>query len=117
MRLQASLGEIQTESLSHLELFTVTAGNAKIPPGLSVLEALCGQKGVRFGEDHYTLYTSLCGIVVKAGNRVGMLNNMSGKRGDAPLMKASANGNAYMVKLLLKNGVRDPHLGFIVPPF
>ena len=28
-----------------------------------------------------------------------MLNNMAGKRGDAPLMKAAANGNLYMVPL------------------
>ena len=40
-----------------------------------------------------------------------MLNNMAGKRGDTPLMKAAANGNQYMVECLLRHHVRDSHLG------
>ena len=117
MLLKDALAEMQNTSITPVDLFKVTAGNGSIPEGLSPLDAICAQKAVRFGEPHFGVYTSLLTLVVKAGSRVGMLNNMSGKRGDTPLMKACANGNAYVVKLLLAKSVRDPHLGFIIPPF
>ena len=38
------------------------------------------------------------GMVVVAAFAVDMLNNMAGKRGDTPLMKAAANGNQFMAE-------------------
>ena len=51
---------------------------------------------VRSGEEHFGLYKSIVGMMVKAGYAVDMLNNMAGKRGDTPLMKAAANGTQFM---------------------
>ena len=117
IQVREALFEIQDESYTPEQLFTVTAGGATVPAGLSPLCACCAQKAVRYGEDHFGNYKALLTLVIKIGGRVDMLNHMSGSRGDTPLMKACANGNAYIVKLLLAKNVRGPHLGFIIPPF
>ena len=99
-------------------LFKVTAaGSGTTPPGLSPLCACCGQKAIDFGEAHFGNYQALLSKIIKIAGRVDMLNHMSGSRGDTPLMKACAVGNDLIVRMLLAQGVRDPHLGFIIPPF
>ena len=109
---------LQRGAMPCQEMFSVTAGGGDVPPGLTVLDALCAAKGIRQGEDHYSQYTAICGKVVKAASRMGMLNHMSGNRGDTPLMKACANGNDVMVELLLTCRAGFSHLGLItLPPF
>ena len=54
--------------------------------------------------------------MVKAASRMGMLNHMSGSRGDTPLMKACAVGNDVIVELLLTHRAGFSHLGLITPP-
>ena len=78
---------------------------------MSFLEALCMGASVPPAEPLFVLYRSALGMAVKAGAKCDMLNNMAGKRGDTPLMKAAANGNPHMVDLLLRHGARDSHLG------
>ena len=111
LRLAELLRVVQSWGPSKQTLFMVTTEAYGGGAGLSVLDALCMGQGVRESEDHYGLWRSICGMVVKAGSQMGMLDNMSGSRGDTPLMKAAANGNLYMVQLLLKQNVRGSHLG------
>ena len=117
IQVREALYEIQRESYTPEQLFTVTAGGDTVPADLSPPCACCAQKAVRYGEAHYGNYKSLLTLVIKIGGRVDMLNHMSGSRGDTPLMKACAVGNDLIVRMLLAQGVRDPHLGFIIPPF
>ena len=116
-----ALFEIQDDRYSGdagaAQLFTVTAGSGTTPPGLSPLCACCGQKAIKWGEPHFGNYQTLLSMIIKIAGRVDMLNHMSGSRGDTPLMKACVAGNNLLVKLLLAHGARDPHLGFIIPPF
>lgn len=98
------------------DLFSVTAAGDDFPLGLGVLDALCQGRGVRQGEDYYSVWNSICPLVVKAAARVGMLDLMSGKRFDTPLMKAYANGSWLIVQYLLQMRARDSHLGVINPP-
>ena len=102
-------GRVTTE-----EMFSVTAAGGAVPPGLSVLDALCVAKGLRVGEQYYSQYKAICRKVVMAASRVGMLDNMSGNRGDTPLMKACANGNDVMAELVLNCGAGFSHLGLMV---
>ena len=116
MQLSSLMAILQRGDVPKRELFMVTTGDGTHPAGLSVLDALCMGQGVREYEDHFGLWRAICGMVVKFGSQMGMLDNMSGSRGDTPLMKAAANGNLYMVQLLLKQNVRGSHLGLITPP-
>ena len=97
-------------------MFSVTAAGGTVPAGLSVLDSLCNSKGLRVGEDGYAVYLAICRKVVKAASRIGMLDHMGGKRGDAPLMKACAVGNDVIVELLLSHRAGFSHLGIITPP-
>ena len=107
---------LQSGEMTSEKMFSVTAAGGNVPAGLSVLDALCGAKGIRQGEARYSQYIAICGRVVKTASRMGMLNHMSGSRGDTPLMKACANGNDVMVELLLKHSAGSSHLGLITSP-
>ena len=115
MRLDRMMNLLQGGQLSILQMLSVRAGTGDFPAGLTVLDALCAGKGIRQGEDHFSTYVAICGRVVKAASRAGMLNLMSGSRGDTPLMKACANGNDTMVELLLGCKAGSSHLGLITP--
>ena len=107
---------LQSGTMTYEDMFSVTAAGGEVPPGLTVLDALCGAKGIRLGELYYSQYIAICQRVVKAASRMGMLNHMSGSRGDTPLMKACANGNDVMVGLLLTYSAGSSHLGLITSP-
>ena len=72
--------------------------------------------GVRYGEVGYAVYQSCCRLVVSIAGRIDMVNHMSGKSMDTPLMKAAANGNKFLVEELLRAEARSPHLGYLIPP-
>ena len=116
MQLERMLDLLQGGGLTCLQMLSVTAATGDLAPGLTVLDALCAGKGIRQGEDWFFTYLAICNRVVKAANRAGMLNHMSGKRGDTPLMKACANGNDTMVELLLGCKAGSSHLGLTNPP-
>ena len=117
-RYSALLTVLQRHGTSNAAwLFTVTAGDESYARGrYCILCALAMGCGVRYGEVGYGTYQSCCRLVVKYAGRLGMLNHMSGKSKDTPLMKAAANGNKFLVEELLRAHARSPHLGYLIPP-
>ena len=118
INVKEALWELRTKRPQHAEMFTVTAGgDASTPKGLSPLCACASQQATKSGEPHYDNYCALLRQIVLNASQCGMLDHMSGSKGYTALMKASAAGNVMLVNMLLAKGARDPHLGFIIPPF
>ena len=118
INVKEALEELRTVRPQHAEMFTVTAGgDGRTPKGLSPLCACASQQATKSGEPHYDNYCALLRQIVLNASQCGMLDHMSGSKGDTALMKASAAGNVMLVNMLLAKGARDPHLGFIIPPF
>ena len=98
-------------------LFTVTAGDdAATRGGYTILCALAQGRAVRHGEPGFSVYHECCRLAVSIAGKIDMLNHMSGKNMDTPLMKAAANGNKFLLECLLRVNARSSHLGYLIPP-